>query len=445
MFRWTVLGLPLLSAAFFGVGAKIQAQAPEPHGLDPKEIAKAKFELTQASPEQLARARLATARHRWQGELEKITAGQKTSDLDTLDSSRQLLEAELGLRSDKRSRIAALKSHWRRTKAIETIVERLIGARPWRGFSDFLETNYWRLEAELWLAEATADSGKPRKMADILLTLGGEGEIGVEGFSERDRLVARALFQVAQADPQTLALAKCVAARQAWNAELDSIEAGQKSPDWQTISYLRRCIESQRALQTDRAKASVVTDHCWQFPRIAEEVGERKFRAGARPMDIRGLLQLKYERLQVEKELQRAQGGETISTPGDAKEIARAKFEAAQAGPGKIAQAQHEMARQGLAAELEVIGAGQKAPDWYTVRWVRRLMESQRAIHASRAEDLAAMDDCWLLAKELEKICERLYRRRARAMDITQFAPFKVLRLEVEMEWKRAQAKVKEK
>jgi hypothetical protein len=223
------------------------------------------------------------------------------------------------------------------------------------------------------------------------------------------------------------------------------IGAGQKTPDLETITWLRRCVESQRALQANRAEASVVLDHCWQVSRKIEQIGERKFQAGSPLMDIRGLLALKYERLQVEKELKRAQGVEAISSPDDAKEIAKAKFEAAQAGPGKIAQAQHAMARQGLAAELEVIGAGQKAPDWYTVRWVRRLMESQRAIHASRAEDLAAMDDCWLLATELEKICERLYRRGARAMDITHFATFKVLRLDVEMEWKRAQGRLAEK
>jgi len=100
-----------------------------------------------------ARARRDAARKTFEARWRQYEAGERgcSSDL-TLEWSRRWVEAENALNNKKPERLAAFDAHLQRTRRIEEVVRVRyeFGSEPTQ---DMTAAEYYRLEAEIWLAE----------------------------------------------------------------------------------------------------------------------------------------------------------------------------------------------------------------------------------------------------------------------------------------------------
>jgi hypothetical protein len=105
-----------------------------------------------------AKARMAAAQKVYQGTLArlKVDANYPLDAEGLYRWSRRWLEAERELREKKEGRVAAAQAHLDRMKKLEALM------RGWRDSKFFTDTDvaaveFYRLEAERWLARAKGD------------------------------------------------------------------------------------------------------------------------------------------------------------------------------------------------------------------------------------------------------------------------------------------------
>src|SRR5262249_25608475 len=126
-----------------------------------KTLSKAKLEAAQAEPKRLAIAKYEVARGIYEAREKEFLAGQGTLEF-LLNSSRRLLKSERAVFDQPAEQVAALERYWERSKQIEDIYKgRFEAGRV--SIQEYMDTRYARLEAELWLIEARAKHGKPRR------------------------------------------------------------------------------------------------------------------------------------------------------------------------------------------------------------------------------------------------------------------------------------------
>jgi len=123
-----------------------------------KELAHALFEAVHADPKELAKAKLNAALQEFAGRFGEYVAG-RGSQVNVLASALRWLESERALSNKPADQVAAYERHWAVTKVIELICSsRHEAGRIWIG--DYLQAKYFRLQAEIWLAQARADGAK---------------------------------------------------------------------------------------------------------------------------------------------------------------------------------------------------------------------------------------------------------------------------------------------
>jgi hypothetical protein len=128
--------------------------APLPDPVDSKDVAKAKFKMSQGSAHAVARAKLAVVREEYEARRTEFLNGR--GSLDFFETcSRRMLQAELDLANTPTAVAAAYDRHWATMKEIEDINKARYdaGRIP---VQDYLESKYYRLDAEFHLLEAQA-------------------------------------------------------------------------------------------------------------------------------------------------------------------------------------------------------------------------------------------------------------------------------------------------
>ena len=128
------------------------AESDEPNPLDDKARAKAKLALQTSSSKQLAKEKLEVAKTCFESRFKEFLAGRGTLDF-LFSASKQWLESERALATKETDLEPAFERHWELMKQIEDVNK----ARYEAGriaVHEYLETKYYRLEAEIWLLEA---------------------------------------------------------------------------------------------------------------------------------------------------------------------------------------------------------------------------------------------------------------------------------------------------
>jgi hypothetical protein len=179
MTRSTLLALTAIGALGLLSGIRLLHGAPNPQipdvrapgeeetdpidggALDPlysKELAKAKLATYSSDLKQLAREKLQVARDAYESRFKEFLAGRGTLDF-LLASSLRLLESAQALAATQEERLALLEIHWQRMATMESVnrARYEAGRIP---ISDYAESKYFRLQAEIWLVEARAKGAK---------------------------------------------------------------------------------------------------------------------------------------------------------------------------------------------------------------------------------------------------------------------------------------------
>jgi hypothetical protein len=123
--------------------------------------------------------------------------------------------------------------------------------------------------------------------------------------------------------------------------------------------------------------------------------------------------------------------------------VARARLKVTRATPEQLARAKLRIARQAYEMEARQFEVGKKE---VTVEVVgassKRWLDSERAVHPGREEQVAALERHWLRAKQAEDIATAKF--EAKVFDETQFSPVRYDRLEAESELARVKGRHKD-
>jgi hypothetical protein len=126
-----------------------------------KALAKARYAASTSDLQQLARERRDAARIVYQAREKEFENGRGTLRF-LLDWSQRLLDSELALAHDRSERLAALERHWERAIRTE-LANKDRFDRGRIAIQDYLETKFARLDAEIQLAHARAETNPKRK------------------------------------------------------------------------------------------------------------------------------------------------------------------------------------------------------------------------------------------------------------------------------------------
>jgi len=163
MRQLTAVTLVALLPAVFMLGRTTRAQIPEREVVEPVDIlapldakqrAKARFELSLAKEQDLAKAKLKAAQLAWQSQLQRFVAGRAVTDF-VIDSGKRLLEAELELAKTPAAVLAAHEKYWASLYELEQMSKARFDAGR-IDIGDYAETKYYRLDAELKLVRLQA-------------------------------------------------------------------------------------------------------------------------------------------------------------------------------------------------------------------------------------------------------------------------------------------------
>jgi hypothetical protein len=125
-----------------------------PPDLEPKELAKAALAALHADPKALAREKLQAARGHTDARFKDFLAGRGTLDI-LLEALVLQNESELALALSQSDRVAAYEQHWERLIQVD-IVQKQRYDRQRIPIQDYMESRYFGLQAQIWLAEARA-------------------------------------------------------------------------------------------------------------------------------------------------------------------------------------------------------------------------------------------------------------------------------------------------
>jgi hypothetical protein len=253
-----------------------------------EELAKAKLDAVQANPQELAKAMFELAREAYQARYFNCVVGRGSLDL-TLTASVRLLESERALTNTKAGQVAAFQRHWTRMKYMEDLwhrwyqVGRVVG-------QDYSQSRYFRLQAEIWLAQAGVKKGKP-----LGRVRESRGPLDVDNPLDAKEL-ANAKF-AAQADLKELVQAKLEADRVENEARYGEFLTGRGTLDILLGSSLRR-LESELALSGTPADRVAAYERHWARMKQIEIINKGRF--DRERISIQDYLQPRYFFLEAE-------------------------------------------------------------------------------------------------------------------------------------------------
>jgi hypothetical protein len=143
----------------FVTGVRVPFKADWPPDLDPQDLAKAAFDALHTDTDELTRKKLEAARGGAEARFREFLAGRGTLDI-LLEVSLHRLESDVGLAATQPERLAAHEKHWERMVEIE-IIQRDRYSRARIPIQDYMESKYFRLEAQIWLTQAMAKRAVP--------------------------------------------------------------------------------------------------------------------------------------------------------------------------------------------------------------------------------------------------------------------------------------------
>jgi hypothetical protein len=431
-------------------------ELPSPKEM--KEIAKAKFEATQAKPRALARAKLEVAQEAMRGELELMMTGHKGADLTTLSASRMLLDAERAVHPNQAGQFAALERHWAFTQLIEAIAHAQLEVGK-TDLTRYIPTQYGRIEAAMWLTQlARTGKGKPFDLTATRGVLTQERTVFGNDPDMPPKDFAEARFELAKSSLRKLALVKLEVAQEGLRGELEMVITGKKTPDLNTLEAAQRWLESALEVRKEKASRLAILEKHWVLAKIIEGITRGQFEAGK--TDSTRTAPIIFWAVEAEMRLieeSRLQSGKASDLGGKhavmegldfwkvfsesdplkkAKHFSKARFEVAGADLRKLARAKLAVAQTGYKEEEKLVLEGKKIVDLSTLDALRRWVQSERALCTSQAEHLAALERYWTHAFIIEQITkEQLDHAKT---DITRYTPVTYLLLDATDQWNRA-------
>jgi hypothetical protein len=400
-------------------------------------MARARFEAAQANPQQLARARLETARAGLDAEMQSFVAG-KTSHRAVLAWSRRLLEAESAVAGGKGPPLAALGAYWLRAWEVERIVQGQYeaGRVP---LADYAEARWQRLQAEIaWVREARGQAVTPA--GGPLAALPAE--------TSEDRLLARAALKAAQADLGALARLRLQAAGEVIAERWKEFVSAKISTE-PLLVVARQVLEAEQAAH-DQPEAGAFLEELWRLTRDVDEISRAKYEAGRDPLSQQATAA--YFRFDAELSLVKMRSGkdkhpgvaaislsfrvpDEPTDPEEDRNFARARFEANGSDPAALAKARLEAAHTAFEERRKEFIAG-KTTEAFIVPWLPRLLEAERAVLGARADAARLLADRWALAWEIEEISQA--KHTAGAIPVTSYLLARYARLDAELAWLQA-------
>lgn len=275
--------------------------------LSSRELARAQYGASAPDLHQLRTGMRDAARIAHIGRLRNMYAARGTLDF-TLRWSLRWLEAERRLARNDEEFLPALERHWMTLRQLEDLNQaRYLAGRV--AVQDLAQSREYRLEAEIWLADARARLGDPPARTRALLFLVPEGQWHLEwgGLDPRcfDEigLFARAAAKGGHRTLGEWRRERLAALREQYDAREKEFEGGRGTLDFLLESALR-LVELQRQLATDGPARLAVLEQHWKRTRRIEEVVRFRLEAGrVAPQDYQ---QCRFHRLQAELWLRQA-------------------------------------------------------------------------------------------------------------------------------------------
>jgi hypothetical protein len=383
----------------------------DPSGHDPlgaRERARRLRQAQQVEPREARRALRDAAQSAYAVRMWRIQGGTDTPDV-VLDLLPRLLVADLALAEGRAAeRLAAREGYARALREIEDLTRRRIE----NGIQAVTPADYWALRCERLLAEL-----------DLARELGGPGKplpgapnraIGDQDPFEA-KAAARDEFEATRALPRLLAEAARDAPLREYQARMPRMFGWGVSPhDLLHIALRRVAAEGTRGESTVEYLAAL--EGLWQVTWYIERFTQQCIESGVKlfgPADYYATHDLRLE-VEVWIAAARQQPGKPLplrgglqdafampDSPIDAKDVARAKSEAARVDVRQLLEKRREALLAEHEARLQRIRAGTDTPDLLSTASAR-LLTVELALAPGRAERLAARERSWARAVQTE-------------------------------------------
>jgi hypothetical protein len=443
----SLLRLLLLVPAFACCPGAV-AQPPEPRrdpsaAEDPldglKRVARAKFEATQADPDETARALLDVAREGFLQARSQNLEGKRTAQaalewLPRMEAAQRAVdggEANLGL----------LERTWEWAWLID--LEQT--ARKDAGRISGVDWSVCRallLDQAIRWTEARARRPKPSRTAV-------PGPLRLEEELFRSDL-ARAKFDAVRAGPRELRQARSEALLNGCEAAWQIYERG-KGTLISLIEAERRSLEAERGLRGADGDSVPILERLWDLAYAEEQMVEGQFASNR--CSLTDLLVARLLRLEAEVALARSRAARKEPIEGAAPPFsplerpeeqkwesfdiarARAKFGASRTDPKELARRRHDTAREAYESCLRIYEGG-RGTLRYSLTLAGRLAAAESALASERAGAATLLEKAWRRALSLEPITED--RLAAGRVDVGDLLELRYVRLTLQLEWARA-------
>jgi hypothetical protein len=389
--------------------------------LDQKDLARARFKAEQATTEQLARDVTETTRQISLARLREFLSGRGTADL-LLEALSRAAAAEMAF-SKTDTQAARLQAiQWMHSRQAYVINRGRFEAgiiSP----ADYAQTRRALMEAEqTWKDKSHLGGSITALVRDL-------------DFATFKQL-AKARFQVLQHRPEVIALTRREAAREELVARLEQFLGGRGTLDI-LLKACEHAGEAERALSKEPTALAKAWGSEWSQLGLIEAVNRTRYEGGK--LSLADFSQSRYARLDSERrwsDKSRLSGALPLGASGaddgvlGRKELAQARYNAAQRRPELATREELEAARVMLRERLKEFHAGRGTLSPFLDS--HRSLLSIELIQASdQAARLQALEGHWRRLLEAETINQA--RHEAGKISIVDLLETRLVRQEAEM------------
>jgi hypothetical protein len=455
-----VIRLPVVTLAVAWVASIALGKEP----LESKALAKLRLEGIRSDLAGLKQARRDAARQILEARGREFLAGRGTLKF-LFDAIRCHRDAELALARTPGEELATHEDSWAAFWVVATINRDRMeqGRIP---VKDYQQSWMHQLIEEIALHKIRTKGGQGPASGPLRLTVAGllEGQ-GLPRYHDDpgawllswgvtlpasmmrepsgkfiSKELARAKIEAYHADPKELAQKRLQAARIVVTSRDLEFLAGRGTLDF-LLEAARDLRDAELALAKTDADQLAALQSYWMMARQTEEVNQERYDLGRVP--IQDLLESRNARLDAEIDLIRAWAGKkkssTNATPLmnniplrqaknllDAKELARALWEAAQKDPKDLAQFRQKNERMIFAARMKEYLAGRGTLSFLEDS-AKRLLDDELAMSDTKAKWLSALEGYWERMARIEEITSGYYEgRRVPFHDLAQTTYFRL-------------------
>jgi hypothetical protein len=420
---------PVQLLAFVGVvlavaaagAARGQPPAPaQPTEGDPlnglRETAKAKFEATQRTAAERAKARAETARLELTARLQEYNAGKTTLDL-LLPSSVHVLESRRAAAGKDADPTPFLEDAWALAVAAEKVTQGKFEAGKTTN-ADLAQVRWFRLRAEAAWVRSRAEhaASSPPAAPRFENRVEGDVEAGPElldWLSDFDgvRELAKKEVEALQTPPAERTASEVKAVEECYRARVPEYNTGKTTLDLLQEAQ-QRLLETELAALDKDADPTPLLRLNAELAREVEAVTAAKLAAGK--VTNADFLSCRCVRLEAEAALARALArrpkpdGPTPAAPERLRDFlpdpptqARIAFEAAHADANELDAQRLEDARQVFQDRRQEYNAGKTTLE-LAIKASVSLLDAERAVHSGKEEQAPALERHWRQMLDLE-------------------------------------------